>query len=225
MSRSKQIAVFLSLAIVFVLLAACTPPPAAAPAATQPAAAQPAATEAPKVVPTEAPKEAPKAEKLKIAYIRPTNEPYYKYGFDGAQMLADKAGVDLLGYVSEMKPERELASVEDAITQKVDGIVLMSVSATSLAASLNAAKDAGIPVYMLFGYNKDLMDKMVGLCAGGLQPLRRHHRRVGRQEHPRGRGRGDHGPARPRRCRMLPRQLQGRDGEEPQAQARRRRPG
>ena len=100
--------------------------------------------------------------RLSIAYIRPTNEPYYKYGFDGAQMMADKMGVDLLGYISDMKAERELASIEDAITQKVDGIVLMSVSATSLASSLNKAQEAGIPVYMLFGYNKDLMDKMVG---------------------------------------------------------------
>ena len=77
-------------------------------------------------------------------------------------MMADKMGVDLLGYISDMKPERELASIEDAITQKVDGIVLMSVSATSFASSINKAHEAGIPVYMLFGYNKDLMDKMVG---------------------------------------------------------------
>jgi ABC-type sugar transport system substrate-binding protein len=161
MFRSKQIAVFIVLSIVFTLLAACTPQPAPAPAAPAPAAtqavaAQPAATEAPK----EAAK--PAEEKPKIAYIRPTNEPYYKYGFDGAQMMADKMGVDLLGYISEMKAERELASIEDAITQQVDGIVLVSVSATSLAASLDKAKEAGIPIFMLFGYNKDLMDKMVG---------------------------------------------------------------
>jgi ribose transport system substrate-binding protein len=100
--------------------------------------------------------------KLKIAYIRPTNEPYYKYGFDGAQMMADKMGVEVLGYTSDMKPERELASVEDAITQKVDGIVLMSVSATSITSSVNTAFNAKIPIFMLFGYSADLKDKMVG---------------------------------------------------------------
>jgi ribose transport system substrate-binding protein len=105
---------------------------------------------------------APKAGKLKIAYIRPTNEPYYKYGFDGAQMMANKMGVELLGYISDMKPERELASVEDAITQKVDGIVLMSVSATSITSSVNTAYEAGVPIFMLFGYSEDLKDKMVG---------------------------------------------------------------
>jgi ribose transport system substrate-binding protein len=102
------------------------------------------------------------AEKLQIAYIRPTNEPYYKFGFDGAKMMADMLGVDILGYISDMKPEREIASVEDAITQQVDGIVLMSVSASSLAAGINKAYDAGVPIFMIFGYNPDLLDKMVG---------------------------------------------------------------
>ncbi len=167
MSRSKHVLVLLSLALVIMLLAGCAPAAAPAPAATEAPQAAPAPTEAPKAAPTEAPQaaptEAPKAEnKARIAYIRPTNEPYYKYGFDGAQMMADKMGVDLLGYISDMKPERELASIEDAITQKVDGIVLMSVSATSFVSSINKAHEAGIPVYMLFGYNKDLMDKMVG---------------------------------------------------------------
>ncbi len=104
----------------------------------------------------------PAERKLRIAYIRPTNEPYYKYGFDGATMIAPMMNAEILGYISDMKPERELASIEDAITQKVDGIVLMSVSSESLAQSINKAYEAKIPIYMLFGYNKDLMDKMVG---------------------------------------------------------------
>jgi hypothetical protein len=41
-------------------------------------------------------------KKLRIAYIRPTNEPYYKYGFDGAKMMADAMGIELFGYISEM---------------------------------------------------------------------------------------------------------------------------
>jgi ABC-type sugar transport system substrate-binding protein len=101
-------------------------------------------------------------DELTIAYIRPTNEPYYKFGFDGAEMMAEAMGVELLGYVSDMKPEREIASVEDAITQQVDGIVLMSVSASSLAAGIDKAYEAGIPIQMIFGYNPDLLDKMVG---------------------------------------------------------------
>jgi ribose transport system substrate-binding protein len=102
------------------------------------------------------------SDKMRIAYIRPTNEPYYKFGFDGAEMMAEAMGVEIMGYISDMKPEREIASVEDAITQQVDGIVLMSVSASSLAAGINKAHDADIPIQMIFGYNPDLLDKMVG---------------------------------------------------------------
>jgi len=104
--------------------------------------------------------------KLKIAYIRPTNEPYYKYGFDGAQMMADALGIELFGYISDMKPEKELNAVEDAITQKMDGIVLMSISQTSIASSVNTAYNAKVPIMMLFGYSKDLEDKMVGSVQG-----------------------------------------------------------
>jgi len=100
--------------------------------------------------------------KLKIAYIRPTNEPYYKYGFDGAKMMADAMGVELYGYISDLKPERELAAVEDAITQKMDGIVLMSISQTSIQSSVTTAYNAKVPIFMLFGYSEDLKDKMVG---------------------------------------------------------------
>ena len=102
------------------------------------------------------------SKKLKIAYIRPTNEPYYKFGFDGAKMMADKMGVELFGFVSDMKPDRELASVEDAITQKMDGIVLMSISQTSITSSVNTAYNAKVPIFMLFGYSEELKDKMVG---------------------------------------------------------------
>jgi len=102
------------------------------------------------------------SKKLKIAYIRPTNEPYYKYGFDGAKMMADAMGIELFGYISDLKPERELAAVEDAITQKMDGIVLVSISQTSIESSVNTASSAKVPIMMLFGYSDALKDKMVG---------------------------------------------------------------
>lgn len=173
--------------IVALLIGGCAGPATEAPKATEaPATEAPKATEAPA---TEAPKateapatEAPKATEaateapaateaatepkaaapLKIAYIRPTNEPYYKYGFDGASMMAKAMGVEILGYISDMKAERELASIEDAITQKVDGIVLMSVSSTAMTASVNKAYEAKIPIFLIFGYNEEILDKMVG---------------------------------------------------------------
>ena len=105
-------------------------------------------------------------KKLKIAYIRHTNEPYYKFGFDGAKMMADAMGIELYGYISELKPEKELNAVEDAITQKMDGIVLMSISQTSIESSVNTAYNAKVPIMMLFGYSEALKDKMVGSVQG-----------------------------------------------------------
>jgi ribose transport system substrate-binding protein len=149
MKLYRGLMVALAVVTVLALVAGCTPAPAP--------------TQAPQAAPTAVPQPTAEPEKkLKIAYIRPTNEPYYKYGFDGASMIAPMMNAEILGYISEMKPERELASIEDAITQKVDGIVLMSATAESLAQSLNSAAEAKIPVYMLFGWNKDMMDKMVG---------------------------------------------------------------
>lgn len=158
--------------IVALLIGGCAGPATEAPKATEaPATEAPKATEAPATeapAATEAATEAPAATEpkaavpLKIAYIRPTNEPYYKYGFDGASMMAKAMGVEILGYISDMKAERELASIEDAITQKVDGIVLMSVSSTAMTASVNKAYEAKIPIFLIFGYNEEILDKMVG---------------------------------------------------------------
>jgi ribose transport system substrate-binding protein len=155
MKLYRTLMVVLAAITVLALVAACAPAPA-------PTAAP---TEAPKAAPTTAPEPTAVPEKkLKIAYIRPTNEPYYKYGFDGANMIAPMMDAEILGYISDMKPERELASIEDAITQKVDGIVLMSATAESLSQSIGKAYEAKIPVYMLFGYSDDpeTMKKMVG---------------------------------------------------------------
>ena len=101
-------------------------------------------------------------DQLTIAYVRPTNEPYYKFGFDGVEMMAEMMGIELLGFISDGKPEREIASIEDAITQQVDGIVLMSVSASAIVAAVKKADEAGVPLQLLFGFNADYMDKVVG---------------------------------------------------------------
>jgi len=157
---NRKIFVFVTLlALVSMLLSGCvvptlTPAPGPEAAEPEPEAAEPE--------PEAAEPEAEAGEQLRIAYIRPTNEPYYKYGFDGAQMMGDALGVEVLGYVSDMKAERELASVEDALTEGVDGIVLMSVSSTAMTSSINKAYEAGVPIFMIFGYNEELMDKMVG---------------------------------------------------------------
>ena len=101
--------------------------------------------------------------KLKIAYIRPTNEPYYKFGFDGAQMMADKMGVELLGYISDMKPEKELNACRGRHHPEGGRHRSRCRSARHPStSSVNAAYNAKVPIFMLFGYSEALKDKMVG---------------------------------------------------------------
>ena len=77
----------------------------------------------------EAPADA--AEELTIAYIKPGTAEYYEYGVDGAKMAAEKLGVNLIVFESEGNLEKEIANVEDAIQQGVDGVVLFSVGKSS----------------------------------------------------------------------------------------------
>ncbi|HVP18757.1 MAG TPA: sugar ABC transporter substrate-binding protein [Spirochaetia bacterium] len=102
-------------------------------------------------------------KRWKIAYLQTGADPYYQRGVEGVQLLAKTLGVDVIVLNADTKPEKELANVEDAITKQVDGIVLFSVSMSSMAGSLDKAKAAGIPVFMIFGYSEKTRDKVVGV--------------------------------------------------------------
>ncbi len=98
----------------------------------------------------------PAGEPLAIAYIQTGPFDYYQRGVDGAQMAAPRLGVTLQVLNSDLKPEKEIANVEDAISQGVDGIVLFSVGRASEEAALAKAGEAGIPVAVLYGYAPEL---------------------------------------------------------------------
>ena len=131
----------------------------AAPASPAPASQAPASAAAATAAPATsagAASETPSQKPLKIAYIQTGAFDYYQRGADGATLAAPALGVDLTVMNSDLKPEKELANVEDAISQKVDGIVLFSVGKSSEEAALAKAKDAGIPVAVLYGYDPSL---------------------------------------------------------------------
>ena len=189
MKLYRSLMVALAVVTVLALVAGCIP--------------RPGADAAPQAAPTAAPQPTAEPEKkLRIAYIRPTNEPYYKYGFDGAKMMAPMLDVEILGYISDMKPERELASVEDAITQKVDGIVLMSATADLVVAERQHGLRREGPHLHALRLQRRPEGQDGRHRPGRLQPVGQDHRQVGRREHPRGRGGRDHGSARPRRRRV-----------------------
>jgi ABC-type sugar transport system substrate-binding protein len=88
-----------------------------------------------------------KTEKqLTIASIMPgVNNEYYKYASDGVKLAGKVKGIRILDYSSELQAEKELANIEDAITQKVNGMILFSVSASAIDAAVVKANEAKIP--------------------------------------------------------------------------------
>ena len=65
---------------------------------------------------------------------------------DGAQSAADKAGVKLVIFNANNQPAAQNTAIEDYITQKVDGIVLVAIDVNGVKPAITAAKKAGIPV-------------------------------------------------------------------------------
>ncbi|MCP4993057.1 MAG: sugar ABC transporter substrate-binding protein, partial [Gammaproteobacteria bacterium] len=98
-------------------------------------------------------------ETLRIAYIQTGPYEYYQFGADGAQLAAAELGIELILFDSELSPEKEIANVEDAIQQGVDGIVLFSVGRASEEAALALTDEAGIPAALLYGYAPELEEQ------------------------------------------------------------------
>jgi ribose transport system substrate-binding protein len=64
----------------------------------------------------------------------------------GAQAAADKAGVKLVIFNANNKPDAQNSAIEDYITQKVAGIVLVAIDVNGVKPAISDAKKAGIPV-------------------------------------------------------------------------------
>jgi ribose transport system substrate-binding protein len=65
---------------------------------------------------------------------------------DGAKAAADKAGAKLVIFNANNQAAAQNSAIEDYITQKVDGIVLVAIDVNGVKPAITAAKKAGIPV-------------------------------------------------------------------------------
>ena len=95
---------------------------------------------------------------MTIAYIKPGTAEYYEYGVDGAKIAAEQLGVNLIVFESEGNLEKEIANVEDAIQQGVDGVVLFSVGKSSKELAMALIAEAGIPIANIYGYDDAVAD-------------------------------------------------------------------
>ncbi len=99
---------------------------------------------------------------LKIAYMQTGPYPYYEKSALGVRYAGEKFGFNVYVYNTDLKAEKEIANVEDAILQGVDGIILFSISSTAATQSVALANKAGIPIMLLYGYSEELKDKADG---------------------------------------------------------------
>ncbi len=65
---------------------------------------------------------------------------------DGAKEAAKKAGADLVIFNANNVPSAQNDAIENYITQKVDGIILVAIDVNGVKPAITAAKKAGIPV-------------------------------------------------------------------------------
>lgn len=89
-----------------------------------------------------------------IAFLLSGPDLYYKYGLDGAKAAAKKLGYSVKVYPNpNISPSVELANVQNAIAAGVKAIDGYSVGLSTETASINKAKQAGIPIFLMYGYS------------------------------------------------------------------------
>jgi ribose transport system substrate-binding protein len=143
-AKMKKLYVVTAVAAILALVAVgCGTP------ATQPAVV---VKETVVVQPTAVPPAAPKTGPLTIAFIvKSTTDPFWLRTIDGAKQRAADLNVDLKVFApaTEADVAEQVAIVEDAIQQKVDGIVLAPSDSNALAGAVKEANAAGIPVAVI----------------------------------------------------------------------------
>jgi ABC-type sugar transport system substrate-binding protein len=105
---------------------------------------------------------APAAHKSKgtVAFLLSGPDLYYQYGLKGAQAAATKLGYDFKVYPNPtISPSVELANVKNAIAQGAKAITGYSVGLSTEDASISAAEQANVPIFLIYGYNKKYLDK------------------------------------------------------------------
>ncbi|MCE7029663.1 sugar ABC transporter substrate-binding protein [Jiella avicenniae] len=96
------------------------------------------------------------------AFMRAGPDPFYQYGMEAVQMAAEQLGDEIVTYNANNDSTQELANIQDAITQGVDGILIYAVSLSSEKAAIAQAQRAGVPIFFEYGYDPELLDKVAG---------------------------------------------------------------
>ncbi|MDD4112242.1 MAG: sugar ABC transporter substrate-binding protein [Herbinix sp.] len=83
-----------------------------------------------------------------IGYTCPTlNNPFFVGMMDGAQLASDEREVKLTMLGGDNDVTKQVAQIEDFISQGVDAIVVQAVDTTGIVTAVEEANEAGIPVF------------------------------------------------------------------------------
>lgn len=95
-----------------------------------------------------------------IAFLLSGPDLYYQYGLNGAKAAAKQLGYDFKVYPNpNISPSVELANVKNAVAQGATAITGYSVGLSTEDASINAAEQGGVPIFLIYGYNHKYLDK------------------------------------------------------------------
>lgn len=82
-----------------------------------------------------------------IVYLTPSLDvPFWRYLLKGIESEAKKAGYAVTAYDSTNDASRQLSNAQDAISRKVDGILISPTDSSTAPRILQLAEQAGIPV-------------------------------------------------------------------------------
>ena len=82
-----------------------------------------------------------------IVYLTPSLDvPFWRYLLKGIESEAAKAGYSVTAYDSTNDADRQLSNAQDAISRKVDGILISPTDSSTAPRVLRMAEEAGIPV-------------------------------------------------------------------------------
>lgn len=94
-----------------------------------------------------APQALAQEKKLELAYLTPGLDlPFWRYLAKGIEDSAQKAGYNAITYDSNNDAAKQLANAQDAISRKVDGLIISPTDSSTCPRILQLAKEAGIPV-------------------------------------------------------------------------------
>lgn len=82
-----------------------------------------------------------------IVYLTPSLDvPFWRYLLKGIEAEAAKEGYTVTAYDSTNNAEKQMSNAQDAISRKVDGILISPTDSSTAPKILQMAADAGIPV-------------------------------------------------------------------------------